>query len=392
MMPITGHTFAYTNPTGATGAVAGQVVQSAVWDQIHTDLQNAVNQIYAQGVAEVSIRNFLAANGGFEVWQRTNGGTNASVAVAASTLSYTADRWYIQTGANQAFTIAAATGLSAPSLIAGKVQRNNAQTGITAVVFAYPFDTPEIARMRGLQLNFSMLAQTGANWSPASGTFSVTLYYGTGAVGKRNATPYTNEAQGFTVSTNLAAGSAVTAIAAATTVVVPVATTQMELQIAWTPVGTASASDFISFDDIQLEPIGSTLTWAPTIFDRIPFQMELELCKRFYQKTFDYSVAPAQGGGAVNALSALAVATQRVVLYWELPVELRTAPVTTSFNPAGASASIELYSLGVDAGASVAVNTNSTLNGTKAIIFYSTTSGGTTNTIAMLQAQADASI
>ena len=391
-MPITGHTFAYTNPTGATGAVAGQVVQSAVWDQIHTDLQNAVNQVYGQVVAGISIRNLMAPNGGFEVWQRTNGGTSASIAVIASTLTYTADRWYIQTGANQAFTLSAATGLSSQSLIAGKVLRNSGQTGITAVVFAYPFDTIEIAHMRGLQLNFSMLAQTGATWSPTSGTFSVTLYYGTGAAAKRNATPYTSEAQGFTISTNLAAGSAVTAIAASTSVVIPATTTQMELQIAFTPVGTAGATDFISFDDIQLEPIGSTLTWAPTNFDRIPFQMELELCKRFYQKTFDYSVAPAQGAGALNALSALAVATQRVVLYWEYPVELRALPTITSYNPAGATGNIELYSLGADSGTSVAVSVNSTLGSTKAIVFYSTTSGGTTNQIAMLQAQADAGI
>ena len=391
-MPFTGNTFSYTNPTGAESATPGQVVQSAVWDQIHVDLANAINQTYAQVVAGVSIRNLMASNGGFEVWQRTNGGTGASIAITASTLSYTADRWYIQTGANQAFTIAAATGLNGQSLIAGKVQRNSGQTGITAVAFAFPFDTPEIVHMRGLKLNFSMLVQTGANWSPTSGTFSVTLYYGTGAVGKRNATPYTNEAQGFTVSTNLAAGSAVTAISAATSVVIPTTTTQMELQIAWTPVGTAGTNDFITFDDFQLEPIGSTLAWAPTNYDRIPFQMELELCKRFYQKTFDYSVAPAQGAGALNALSALAVATQRVVLYWEFPVELRTTPAITSYNPAGATANMELYSLGSDTGTSVAVNVNSTLGGSKAIVFYSTTSGGTTNQIAMLQAQADSSI
>lgn len=391
-MPITGNTFTYTNPTGATGATPGQVVQSAVWDQIHTDLSNAINQVYAQVVAGVTLRNFMAANGSFEVWQRTNGGTSASISVAASTLAYTADRWYIQTGATQACTIAAATGLSTPSLIAGKVQRNNGQTGVTGIVFAYPFDTPEIARMRGNKLNFGMLAQTGANWSPTSGTFSVTLYYGTGAVGKRNATPYTNEAQGFTVSTNLAAGSAVTAISASTTVVIPATTTQMELQIAWTPTGTASTNDFITFDDVQLELVGSTLTWAPTNYDRIPFQLELELCKRFYQKTFEYATAPAQGASAVNALSAVSIATQRIVLYWEYPVELRTTPSITAYNPAGASANMELYSLGADFGASVATNINSTLGGTKAIVFYSTTSGGTTNTIAMLQAQADSSI
>lgn len=391
-MPISGNTFSYTNPTGATSAAAGQVVQSAVWNQIHTDLANAVNQVYAQEVAGITFRNFMCDNGTFEIWQRTNGGSSASVSVAASTLAYTADRWYLQTGVNQAYTVSAVPGLAGAAFIAGKVQRTAGQTGITQIVFAYPFDQPEIVRMLGYKLNVSMLVSTGANWSPASGTFTVILYYGTGAPAKRNATPYAGEVQGFAISTNLAAGSGTTAIAGSTAVVIPANTTQMELQIAWTPVGTAGATDSITFDDVQLEAQNSALAWAPTAYDRIQQNIELIFCKRHYQKTMDYSVSPSTAS-PLNALSALAVATQRTVFYWEYPIEMRAVPAILTLNPMTVSSpNAELFSLGADSGTSVAVSVNSTLGSTKAITFYTTTSGGTTNQIMMLQAIADAGI
>ena len=56
-MPFTGTTFSYTNPGGATGATAGQVVQSTVWDQIHTDIQSALTNVYTSVEASVSVLN-----------------------------------------------------------------------------------------------------------------------------------------------------------------------------------------------------------------------------------------------------------------------------------------------------------------------------------------------
>ncbi len=390
-MPFTGTTFAYTNTSGATGAVAGQVVQSAVWDQIHTDLQNALNQIYPQQVSMVDFRNFLHANGGFEVWQR-DAGTIASISVGASTLLYTADRWYMQTGANQVSLVKAVTGLSNPSQLAARVQRNSGQTGITSVVFAFPFDTPEIQLMRGYKVTFTALVQTGANWSPASGAFTATLYLGTGGVAKRNATPYAGETQAFQLSTNLAAGSAVTAITASSSAIVPTTTAQAELQFAWTPVGTAGTSDFIIFDDVMIEPQTSSGTWASTNFDRLPFEIELYFCKRHYQKSFSYGTAPVAAAGLLGAFSTLAVATQALMFYWDYPVEMRvdTGAITT-FNPTQTGANWESISLSVDS-TSVAVNVRTSNANSKGVTIMSTVSGAVTNTVCYIQAQVDAGI
>jgi len=429
-MPFTGTTFSYTSPTSATGAVAGQVIQSASWDQIHTDIQNAFTSMYTSiegstsvinaGVVSLassaasqtsltniitsvqsqftninSMRNFIA-NGGFEVWQRCSGsftpGTS-TFSVAASTLQYTADRWYIQTGANQASTVVSAVGLSNPSNLCCQVQRNSGQTGVGAYVFAYPLDTPDIVRMHGLKVNFSMLAATGTNWSPTSGTFTVTLYLGTGVVGKRNATPYTNETQAFSISTNLAAGSGATTISGTSSAIIPTTTTQAELQIAWTPTGTASTNDYIQFDDVMLETINYTGTWTATAFDRTPFDVELYLCKRHYQKTFGYGTSPAAASGSLaGAIPALqAVVTQQLLGFWILPVIMRTTPTLTTYNPTQSGSNWESFSLGVD-NTSVAVITRTSNITSTAIHIFTTTSGGTVASIQYIHAAADAGI
>lgn len=427
-MPFTGLVFSYTSPSQATGAVAGQVIQSAAWDQVHTDLATAITNVYTtletsvsvlnaavtsiassiatqsslvsvqgQMTSLITLRNFMADNGSFEVWQR-GAGNAATFAVTSSTAAqYTADRWYIDTNVlsttTQSCTINTTTGLSLPSNLGCRVQRNAAQTATTPIIFAYPFDLTEIVRMHNLKVSFSMLAATGANWSPTSGTFTVILYLGTGAAAKRNVTPYTNETQAFAISTNLAAGSGATAISGTSGAVVPTTTTQAELQIAWTPTGTSGVNDYIAFDDVQLEGINYTGVWAPTSYDRLPQSVELLLCKRHYTKTFDYATAPAANAGIVNSLSFLAaVVTQAFNFYWQFPIEMRTIPTITTFNPTGTpSANWESFSLGVDS-TSVALLIKASFTGTKGVTIQSTTSGAVAGTIAYVQAAADAGI
>ena len=81
----------YTQVSGAITAAAGQVIQSAVWNNIHADLGNALTALGSGVINTPMPRNILSANGGFEIWQRGAGGA-ASVSIAASTTAYTADR------------------------------------------------------------------------------------------------------------------------------------------------------------------------------------------------------------------------------------------------------------------------------------------------------------
>lgn len=388
-MPFSGNT--YTGPSGSTNAAPGQIVQSATWNNINTDYATALTALMSQLTTGISERNILQANGSFEVWQR-GAGSSASIAVGASTTLYGPDRWYLTTGANAASIVSAAAGLSNNSLLSVKIIKNAGQTGTTAFVFGYPLDTPDIMRLRGQTVRISLLAKSGANFSPTSGALAVSLYTGTGVPAKRQyGGGFTGETTVLSISTNLGVSSATTAITGASSVIVPLTTTQAELQFTWTPVGTAGADDSITIDDVQLECEWSDTTWTPTTYDRIPFEEMLQLCKRFYQKTFNYSVAPAAAAGMPGALSYVTVANQLANLWWQFPVELRATGSITTYNPNAAGANWQ--DLTVTASVTVSVDTANT-NSAKAVLIYGATATATVaiSHLVYIQAQVDAGI
>ena len=168
-MPFSGTTF--TLPAGATTQVPGNIVQSATWNSINSDLNMGLTQVMSQLAGTSSFRNCLWANGGFEVWQR-GAGSASSISVAASTTAYTSDRWYLTTGALQAHVVSAVAGMIGNSQLAAKVLRTAGQTGVTALTFGYPLSTDSIVRIQGDKVSFSCLVKTGANWSPTNGTLT----------------------------------------------------------------------------------------------------------------------------------------------------------------------------------------------------------------------------
>lgn len=367
-MPFSGSTF--TNVNGATTAVPGQIIQSAVWNNIHSDYATAFNQLMGQLIGVQSNRNILWMNGGLEIWQR-GAGASASIVVGSTSTAYTADRWYITTGANQSHTIAAIAGLSNRSQLAARIRRDAAQVGVTAMVFGHPLDTDELFRLRGNKVALSALLSAGVNWSPTNGTLVVSLYVGTGAVGKRGG-GFAGETQVITISTNLTPGGAAVAISGQSSGTVPTNATQGELQFSWTPVGAAGAADDFTIDDIELESITSSLTWVPFIYDRLDFSTMLLGCKRHYTKTHPYEVNPTYGAGLANSLSFLSQATARISLFWQLTQEMRANPSFTKYHPTTATSSNWFdFTGGVSVLASIDITNNS--NATKGILIYGAT-------------------
>jgi hypothetical protein len=342
---------AYTPAAGALTAAPGQVVQSAVWDAIFTDMTSAFTAVAQSALGISGLNNILSSNGGFEIWQR-GAGASASISVGASTTAYTADRWYLTTGANQASTVAAVAGLTSQSQLAGAVTRNSGQTGTTAMTFGYPLDTDEVIRLRGKKVALSFVASTGAGWSPTNGTFTATLYVGTGAVSKRGG-GFAGETNVIQISTNLAAGTGATAISGISTATVPTNATQAELQFVWTPVGTASAADTITLDDVCVDPSVMVQNGLIPGYERLPFDLMLMQCKRHFRKSFPYSVAPAQGA-AIQGAAALVTAAAAASGFWvqHYPVSLRATAAYTSYQPNNASAN----ALDVQANTSLAVS------------------------------------
>lgn len=312
------------------------------WDATLTKYR-VITNIEPTPVAAVPLpcfRNILA-NGGCELFQR-GAGDSASIAQAASTTAYTADRWYYITGATQASVVSAQNGLANQSRHAARVQRNSGQTGATALIFAYPLTTEECIRLRGQKIALQFLARAGLNFSPTSGTLSYNVYFGTGTEGKRGA-GFTGETNPITGSVNLTAdGSTISTVAVnsgATTVATSV--TQGEVKFSWTPAaGTAGANDYVEFDNVQLEASA-----ASTAFEYLPFDVMLRELQRHYCKSFVYGTAPAQNAGLLNTLASFtpggldgASVGIGLVYEWRFPMQMRTTPTIVTFNPSVANA------------------------------------------------------
>lgn len=347
-MPFSGNT--YTPPTGSENAAPGQVVQSAVWNAIFTDMAAALTTLMTQANTTPNWSNLLSANGGFNVWQR-GAGASASFAVGASSTQYTADRWYLTTGANQASTVAAVAGLTTavPPAHAAKVTRNAAQTGTGAMIFGYPLTADEVYRLRGQQVSFSAAIKAGANYSAAAGLVTINLYIGTGTaqkagVGGANFSGLTTP---LSIAANLTAG-ATSNVSGTSAGTVPINATQGELQVTWTPVGTAGGDDSLAFDQFWLG-VGTLIA----TYEDLPFEESLKACKRFYRKSFPYAVAPAQGAGLPGAVSVMSAAAAQLGIYVSFePIEMQATAAFTSFNPSGASANWQDTTTGVSLAAS----------------------------------------
>lgn len=377
-MPFSGNT--YTGPSGSTNAAAGQVVQSAVWNAINTDYADALTTLMTLvNTGLPGWQNIMISNGGFNVWQR-----GTTVSVSASSTAYTADRWYLTTGANEASTVTADTDLETHVIpnSSAKVTKTAGETGTAAMVFGYPLDSDEVYRMRGNRISFTCMARGGANWSPTSGVLTAVIAVGTGAPAKRGA-GFTGETVMLTINTNLVPGaSSATTISGTSTSAVPTNAAQGEIQFTWTPVGTAGADDSVTIDDCCV--VLGTIAQG---YEEIPFQVNKSLCERFYRKSFQYSTAPAQAAGTAGAASAISQGAAQSAIYIRFEPSLRSAsPTVTFFNPSATT------STWVDLTTSVSVTASATFLGTSGMMIYTVANVSAANHQVLVHYTADASI
>jgi hypothetical protein len=382
-MPFSGNV--YTPPTGSESAAPGQVVQSAIWNNIFTDLAAALTTLMTQSNTTPNWSNILAPNGGFAVWQR-GAGPASNFSVSASSTQYTADRWYLTTGANQACTVSAQNGLTtaAPPSHAGKVQRTAGQTGTTALIFGYPLTSDEVYRLRGQQVSFSGLVRGGANFSPLSGAMTINLFVGTGTAQKAGAAAvnFTNPTTPLSITVDLTAGST-SSVSGTSTGTVPTNATQGELQVTWTPVGTAGTDDSITFDQFWLG-VGTLIA----TMEDLPFDECLRECKRFYRKSFPYGTAPVQNAGLPGAVSVQAVAAAKIGLFVQFdPIEMYATAVFTSYSPSGATANW----IDNTAGTSVAASFDTAAPSAKGVLIIGATVGAV-NDLLYIHYQADSGL
>jgi hypothetical protein len=192
-------------------------------------------------------------------------------------------------------------------------------------------------------------------FSPASGNITVNLYSGTGTSDKSgingaftgSATPI---AATQAITTTLTNYSFSTAVLSSTV-------TQLALEFAWTPVGTAGATDTLFLTDVQVE-----ISPVQTPYDRKSFSETLQKCNYFYWKTFAYATAPAQNVGSnigdVCNRSAVTTAGTTSSNFCVYPTIMRAAPTQVAYNPLAANAQVRDLTAAADCSA-IALSNNS---------------------------------
>ena len=265
-------------------------------------------------------------NGDMRIWQRGTSFTNPTLANY-----YTADRW----GANRSSDVNGAVVSRISSGLAGfeyalALQRASGNTSAESLSLQYSNESTNTYDLVGSPVTLSFWAKTGSTYS--GGPLFVRLRSGTGVDQRVYAYTGFND---FAASTQAITS---TWTRYSLTGTVPSSTTQLGFYMFWTPPGTAaSADDSVYITGVQLEQ-GSTATE----FERRPIGTELALCQRYYQKTYEFLVAPGTSTdvGAINYVTTGSFQD----LNDRLMVEMRAVPSTVSIiTPTGVVGSVRNY-------------------------------------------------
>lgn len=246
-----------------------------------------VSAVSAQIPANVAGKNFII-NGGFDFWQR---GISIS-SLSGSPQTYTADRWWYSNTPNITGTVSRQpTGdtTNLPSIqYCARVQRTVGNTGVNPLYFCQEIETVNSIPLAGKTVTISFYARKGTNYSQNNSQLIFQLRSGTGVD--------QNSYSGFTNSTNIIQNQASLLTTVwqrfSYSVPVPPTSTQLGAFFYYGANGTAGVADYFEITGVQLE-IGSVATHFSRAGGDI--QGELAKCQRYYEKTFDVDVAPANG-------------------------------------------------------------------------------------------------
>jgi hypothetical protein len=279
------------------------------------DTNGTVNLFTSSTISVAAGKNGII-NGGFDIWQR-----GTSIAVAASSNPYTADRWAEGGGANATTVSRQATSdtTNLPSIqYCARVQRNAAQTSTNGITFVQSMESTNSIPYAGKTVTMSFYARKGTNYSAASNALTAYIITGTGTD--------QNLMSGYTGSANTIAQTATlttTWTRYSYTATVPTTATELGVYFDFTPVGTAGAADFYEITGVQVE-LGS----AASTFSRSAanYDGELASCQRYY-----YVHASGLAGSIGNLLYFNSTTVTGMMSF---PVTMRVAP--TLINTTGA--------------------------------------------------------
>jgi hypothetical protein len=214
-------------------------------------------------------------NSAFQIWQR-----GTSVAVNGGAVSYTTDRWQIQTATASVNTTTSRQATNDTTNLpfiqyCARVQRNSGVSANGFISLQQYMESINSIPFAGKTVTISFYARAGANYSSASNALGVQLQTGTG-------TDQNNAGSGYTgLATPINSTATLTTTWQRFTFTGTIATTATEigLNIYYLTTGTAGAADYFEITGVQLE-VGSVATPFKTYAATL--QGELAACQRYY--------------------------------------------------------------------------------------------------------------
>ena len=336
-----------TGTLGTTGATLGTYGGST---SVPVLTINAKGQVTSTGTAAITsgltgFRNRIF-NGEFGIAQRAT----SFVSGANDDDSYNLDRWYVLSDGNDAVDITQTTS-EVPSnqltAIALDVETANKKFGIAQIVeqkncvgliggnVTLSFKAKVSSTTKLDNVKAAVVAWSGTADTVTSDIISAWENEGTNPTLIANAT-YENTPANLNVTTSYATYTV--------TANVDTASTKNLIVFIWSDVTDTTAGDFLYITDVQLEA-GLTAT----DFERRPYGTELALCQRYFTKTFPSGTAIGQNKGTDGALSIASLnPSTRVLIAWDLPIQMRASPTATIYNPSATNAQARDVSANVD--------------------------------------------
>jgi hypothetical protein len=335
---------------GTAPDTAARLAVGANGETLVADSSTSTGLRYTAGTVQAN----PILNSAFDIWQR-----NTSQSFAASSYNvYSADRWALGVGANQAMTISRqATGdtTNLPSIqYCLRFQRNSGQTGTSPVSTFQNIETTNSIPYAGKTVTISFYARKGANYSGASDVLQAILYSGTGT----DQSIYS----GFTgVATVISQNATLTSTwqRFSYTATVAATATQLALGFQYTPSGTAGAADFFEATGVQID-IGSTA--LPFRRNAGTIQGELAACQRYYVR---YSALEPVGSSMGAASTTVAY----------IPVPL---PTTMRVKPTAIDYSNTKVQDGANSGIAITPTINATYGDPREVLIAATAASGLT--------------
>lgn len=299
---------------------------------------------YSQTLAGNNPENaIIGGDAGTNLWQRATTGSSVT-----TTATYGGpDRWIYWSGTNTAMTVSRTTTAGdLPQQLTYaygfKMARTSGQTGVVQVCMLQALESAVSYAYSGQTAEIDFHATAGSNFTGASSAMTVYLVSGTGTDEGAAKAGYTINAGGGAGAAwtgGVATGVSVTIGTAnqryTVAIPVPSGTTEVAVALCWTPVGTASTNDYITFSGIQLTRNSALTTAAGTAgvalpandtrakaFRRRPIGEEVVLQQRYFYKIAETA--------AISVIApCAAVDTTHTNCIVTMPVTMRIAPTAT---------------------------------------------------------------